>query len=119
MTLAFAVLLTLSHAAEKPALPVKSADNDDPLSLENLLDPGMPLPEILPNPDSFPEPASPSGSGTKLTASSAKAALISAANDYRRKTELFRKGKVSRDALRSSAIHVAQTAKTYRTALRR
>ena len=118
LVLALAALLATSAAAEKPALPQKSPDKDDPLSLENLLDPGIPLPEILPNPEALPE-TKPSSGGGKVTATSARAALISAANDYRRKTELFRKGKVSRDTLRSSAIRVAQTAKTYRASLRR
>ena len=120
--LALAASIATLHTAEKKpsdaGLPQKSADKDDPFALENLLDPGKPLPEILPNPEALPEAKPSSGSG-KTTASSAKAALISAANDYRRKTELFRKGKASRDTLRASAIRVAQTAKTYRAALRR
>ena len=122
IVIALAISIAAPHAAEKKSsdavLPQKSPDIDDPFSLENLLDPGKPVPEILPNPEALPE-AKPSSSGGKITASSAKAALIAAANEYRRKTELFRKGKVSRDALRDSAIRVAQTAKSYRAVLRR
>ena len=114
-----ATLLATSAAADKrnvgPALPQKADDKDDPLSLENLLDPGKPVPEILPAPDALPNPPS----SKKSSASSAKAELIAAANDYRQKTALFRKGKLSREALRESAIRVAQAAKTYRAALRR
>ncbi len=114
-----ATLLATSAAADKrnvgPALPQKADDKDDPLSLENLLDPGKPVPEILPAPDALPNPPS----SKKSSASSAKAELIAAANDYRQKTALFRKGKLSREALRESALQVAQAAKTYRAALRR
>ena len=114
-----ATLLATSAAADKrnvgPALPQKADDKDDPLSLENLLDPGKPVPEILPAPDALPNPPS----SKKSSASSAKSELIAAANDYRQKTALFRKGKLSREALRESAIRVAQAAKTYRAALRR
>jgi multidrug resistance efflux pump len=114
----FALALSAAFAAEKKAdLPQKTTEKDDPLSLQNLLDPGKPIPEILPAPEYLPDPPSSPGGG-KVTRASARSALISAANDYRRKTDLFRKGKVSRDALRSSAVQVAQAAKRYRASLR-
>jgi hypothetical protein len=122
IVLLIAALITVGHAAEKknvaPGLPQKAAEKDDPLSLERLLDPGSPVPEILPAPEALPEqPASPGG--RKRSAGSAKAELISAANDYRQKTTLFRKGKVSRNALRNSAVRVEQAARVYRASLRR
>jgi hypothetical protein len=124
--LALAALLATASAAEKPAPEKKASETalpekggkEDPLSLENLLNPGQLGPEILPAPEALPEPPSTSGEKKRPSATSARAALLAAANDYRRKTELFRKGKISRDALRNSAIQVAQTAKTYRASLR-
>ncbi len=118
LAFAFALLAPLAHAAEKkyegPTLPAKSLSKDDPLSLDALLDPGEPVPEILPAPESLPDPR-----GTKPRTDSAKTDLIAAANDYRRKTELFRKAQINKDALRSSAIQVAIAAKAYRASLRR
>lgn len=122
VVLLVAALITAGHAGEKkpvtPGLPQKAAEKDDPLSLDHLLDPGSPVPEILPAPEALPAPPASPG-GKKSSAGSAKAELISAANDYRQKTALFRKGKVSRDALRSSAVRVEQAARVYRASLRR
>lgn len=117
-----AALITAGHAREKktitPGLPQKAAEKDDLLSLDPLLDPGSPVPEILPAPEVLPEPPASPGA-KKSRAGSAKTELISAANDYRQKTALFRKGKVSRDALRNSAVRVEQAARNYRASLRR
>ena len=118
LAFALALLASLAHAAGKkyegPTLPAKSLSKDDPLSLDGLLDPGEPTPEILPAPESLPDPR-----GAKSRTYSAKADLIAAANDYRRKAELFRKTQISKDALRSSATQVAIAAKAYRASLRR
>lgn len=120
--LLLAALLTVGHAADKqtipPGLPVKSPERDDPLSLDHLLDPGGPAPEILPAPEALPEqPGSPRAKNS--SAGAARADLLSAANDYRQKTALYRKGKVTRDALKSSAVRVEQAARAYRASLRR
>ena len=122
IVLVVAALVTASHAGDKkpvaPGLPQKAVGKDDPLSLDHLLDPGGPAPEILPAPEALPAPPASLGA-KKSSAGSAKAELISAANDYRQKTALFRKGKVRRDALRSSAVRVEQAARVYRASLRR
>ena len=123
LALALVILGSLAHAGGKKTgpevLPVKGLGKEDPLSLDVLLDPGQPVPEILPAPEALPEPPAGGKQSGGPGVASAKAELISAANDYRRKTELFRKGKLSRDALRASAVRVAQSAKTYRASLRR
>jgi hypothetical protein len=117
-------LVATAAAAEKkkpspPApLPEKGLPLDDALSLDKLLDPGTSVPDILPAPEAIP--AAPKSTAPRPTsAASAKAALISAANDYRRDTALYRKGKLSREALKASAVRVAETARTYRASLRR
>ena len=129
--LSLLLLTAIAHSADKKPsapekkapenmLPEKAAGKDDPLSLQNLLDPGKPVPEILPAPEALPDPpASAGGKSSRATAGSARSELISAANDYRRKTELFRKGKLSRDALKSSAVRVARAARDYRAMVRR
>jgi len=116
--------LATASAAEKkrpvvPApLPEKGLPIDDALSLDKLLDPGTPLPEILPAPESIPTaPKSPAKK--PVSAATAKAELVSAANDYRQKTALYRKGKISRDALKASAVRVVESAKVYRASLKR
>lgn len=123
LALVLAILGSFAHAGGKKTgqemLPVKGLGKEDPLSLDVLLDPGQPVPEILPAPEALPEPPAEQKKSARPGVAAAKAELISAANDYRRKTELFRKGKVSRDTLRSSAVRVAQSAKTYRASLRR
>ena len=122
--LALLLLSAIAQCAEKKptesGLPVKAAEKEDPLSLQNLLDPGKPVPEILPAPEALPDPpASAGGKASKRTAGSARSELISAANDYRRKTELFRKGKLTRDALKTAAVRVARAARDYRAMVRR
>ncbi len=124
-----AILLLLALVAtatsaekKKPSvaapLPEKGLPLEDALSLDKLLDPGTPLPEILPAPEAIP--AAPKGTAPKPTsAASAKASLLSAAQEYRRDTALYRKGKLSLEALRASAVRVAESAKTYRASLRR
>lgn len=123
LALALAILGCSAHAGGKKTgpevLPIKGLGNEDPLSLDVLLDPGQPVPEILPAPEALPEPPVRGKQSSGPGVASAKAELLSAANDYRRKTDLFRKGKVSRDALRASAVRVAESAKTYRASLRR
>ena len=102
------------------ALPEKTAEMDDPLSLQNLLDPVIPVPEILPAPEALPEsPVSSGNSSTRTGAGSARSELIAAANEYRQKAALFRKGKLSRDALSSSAARLSRAARDYRAIVRR
>lgn len=123
LLLMLAAFATASAAGKKrpavPApLPEKGLPIDDALSLDKLLDPGAPLPEILPAPESIP--AAPKSPAKKpASAASAKAELVSAANDYRQKTALYRKGKISRDALKASAVRVVESAKVYRASLKR
>jgi hypothetical protein len=133
IVLSFLLFAPIAQSAEKkPAdakpekkavesgLPEKKEEKEDPLSIQNLLDPGKPIPEILPAPEVLPDPpATAGGKSKRVTAGSARSELLSAANDYRRKTELYRKGKLSRDALKSSAVRVATAARNYRAMVRR